>query len=135
MARHPAVSTIASILHKLRVEWHSVVSRLGEINATFADLGIPHEPPHRSGRRPGRPQGSTGKAGRRRKRGTFAQTADEFVLGLLKGKKMTSREVNRAWKAAGRAGVSNSTLTKLAKAKKLVRRKTKGERGGTYSAA
>jgi hypothetical protein len=69
------------------------------------------------------------------KRGTFAVTAGEFILGLVKGKALTTRQVNDAWKKAGRGGVADSDLSILAKAGKIKREKLGGKRGSNYSLA
>ena len=74
------------------------------------------------------------KAGR--KRGTFKQTAEQFILGMLKAKPLSTRDVNAAWKKVGRAGSADVTLGKLVKAGKLKREKLpKGQKGSTYALA
>ncbi len=76
------------------------------------------------------------KAGGRRKRGVFKETAEEFVLGLVKsGKATATAEINNAWKEARRGGKADNTLTKLVKGKQLKRAKVKGGRGSAYSVA
>ena len=70
----------------------------------------------------------------RKAKGSFKQTAVEFVLGLVKSRKATtSSKINAAWKVAGRGGNADTTLYNLVKAKKLKRTKIKGERGSKYS--
>jgi len=73
------------------------------------------------------------KAGR--KRGVFKETAEQFVLGLAKGGGATSAQVNKKWKAAGRAGTAAVTLSKLTKAGKLKREKLAEGKGSTYTLA
>ena len=74
------------------------------------------------------------KAVKKKTRRSYARTADEFVLGLLKGgKRLTTTEINGKWKQARRAGTANNTLTKLTKAKKLKRESIKDGRGSTYT--
>ena len=68
-------------------------------------------------------------------RGTFAQTAEEFILGLAKGDGMTSFEINKKWTSAGRGGKADTTLSRMVKAGKLKRAKLKEGKGSTYSAA
>lgn len=69
-----------------------------------------------------------------RKRGSFNETAEQMILGLLAGgKSMTTAEINAAWKKAGRGGSADSTLGKLVKAKRLKRRKLKKGKGSNYS--
>ena len=90
------------------------------------------------GRRPGRPAAVATSAVepkmRRRGRGAFATTADEFVQSFVKEKKNpTSREINEAWTAEGRSNKADNTLTKLVKEKKLRRVPLgKGMRGSRY---
>ena len=72
----------------------------------------------------------------KRKRGSFKETAEQMVLGLLAGgKSMATAEINAAWKKAGRGGSADSTLGKLVKAKKLKRQKVKKGKGSAYSLA
>jgi chorismate mutase len=71
-----------------------------------------------------------------RKRGSFKETAEQMILGLLaSGKSMTTAEINAAWEKAGRGGSADSTLGKLVKAKKLKRRKLRKGKGSNYSPA
>jgi len=72
----------------------------------------------------------------RNKRGTFAQTAAEFILSLVKSRKATTTgQINAAWKKARRGGNADNTLYLLVGAKTLKRVKLKGERGSRYSIA
>jgi len=71
----------------------------------------------------------------RRKRKKYDQTAEQIVLGLVKGKGATSAEINRAWKSAGRKGRADNTLNKMLKDGKLKRQKIKGAKGSNYTAA
>jgi DNA-binding transcriptional regulator YiaG len=69
------------------------------------------------------------------KRGSFSQTAQEMILGLLKGGRvMTTAQVNAAWKKAGRKGSADVTLGAMIKARDLKRTKLKGQRGSEYRA-
>jgi len=71
---------------------------------------------------------------KRVKRGKFRQTAEEMILGLLKGRKSLARkDVNAAWKKEGRSGTSDVTLGKMVKARRLKRTKLKGQRGSEYT--
>jgi hypothetical protein len=76
-----------------------------------------------------------GKVGRRRRRQRYDQTAEEFVLGVLAGKTLTTAQVNAAWKKADRGGRAENALTKLVQARQVKRVKVKGERGSQYSVA
>ena len=71
----------------------------------------------------------------RRKRKKYAQTAEQLVLGLVKGKGSTTAEINRAWKDGGRKGRADNTLNKMLKDGKLKRTPLKGQKGSTYTVA
>jgi hypothetical protein len=96
------------------------------------------KPAKKAGKKPAKKAGpSTAKAkAPRKKRKTFKQTADQMILGLLKGgKALTTAEIAKAWKKQGRGGKADNTLTKLVKDGKVKREKVKGARGSQYSAA
>lgn len=73
------------------------------------------------------------KAGRKNKK--YAQTAEQFVLGLVKGKGAITSDINKAWQAAGRTGRADNTLNKMLKSKKLKRTPLKGRKGSIYTTA
>jgi hypothetical protein len=75
------------------------------------------------------------KAKGTRKRKKYDQTAEQFVLGLVKDKGAVSSGINKAWKAAGRTGRADNTLNKMLKAGKLKRQKIVGTKGSMYTAA
>jgi hypothetical protein len=62
-------------------------------------------------------------------------TANEFVLSYIGSHKSpTTKEINDAWKADGRSGTADNSLSLLNKAKKIKRTKlVKPERGSVYS--
>ena len=70
-----------------------------------------------------------------RKNKKYAQTAEQFVLGLVKGKGAITSDINRAWQAAGRTGRADNTLNKMLKSKKLKRTPLKGRKGSIYTTA
>jgi len=137
--RRSAVETIAAALNDLRAQRQAHLDALAEIDDLFTKFGInTTAAPHR-GREPSRPVAGARPVAtpkrRKGKRGHFDQTADEFVLGLLKGKSMTTAEVNGAWKEAGRGARADTTLSNLTKAKKLKKSKIKGAMGSAYTVA
>ncbi len=71
------------------------------------------------------------KASRKRKQ--YAQTAEQFVLGLVKGKGAITSDINKAWQAAGRTGRADNTLNKMLNNSKLKRTPLKGKKGSTYT--
>jgi hypothetical protein len=70
-----------------------------------------------------------------RKRKIYAQTAEQFVLGLVEGKGATTAEINQAWKGAKRVGRADNTLNKMTKAGTLKREKLAEGKGSTYTVA
>jgi len=122
--------TIAQLI--ARREAHA--NGLAAIDALFAKYGITL-----NGARTPHPTDSTESPARKaqgRKRGHFDQTAEEFVLALLKENKgMTTAEVNAAWKKSGRGGAADNALGKLVKEKTLKRTPVKDGRGSTYGVA
>lgn len=133
MPRTTSPATLAKMISQLRADRQKLADQLAAIDATFEQLGINAE----AAARRGRPKGAAPKAkqGRRGKRGHYDQTAEEFILGLLKAKKQGSGEINKAWKEVGRKGTANNALTLMFKAKKIKRKEEKGARGGVYSVA
>ena len=83
------------------------------------------------------PEAKVSKAkSKTRRRGTFARTAEESILALLKARKsLTTSQLNDAWRKEGRAGTANVTLGRLVTARKLKRVKAKGARGSLYRAS
>lgn len=72
---------------------------------------------------------------KRKKPAKFKMSAEQMILALLKGKSLTSTNINIAWKKAGRAGTASVTLGKMAKAKMLKREPlAKGQKGFAYTA-
>ena len=70
-----------------------------------------------------------------RKRKSYAVTAEQLVLGLVKDRGATTAEINKAWKGAGRTGRADNTLNKMVKAGKLKREKLQGQKGSRYTQA
>ena len=68
-----------------------------------------------------------------KKRGQFKQTAEEFVLSLLKGRRaLTTSQINAAWAKAGRGDRGDKTLGLMVKARKLKRKPLGGKLGSEY---
>ncbi len=75
-------------------------------------------------------------APRKQKRGVFKQTAEEMILGLLKGRKaLTTHQLVALWKKAGRGATVDNTLSLMVKAGKLKRKPLGGKKGSEYRAA
>jgi hypothetical protein len=78
------------------------------------------------------PPGGRGTPGKRR-RGKFAQTADQSVLDFIRQKREPSTaDINAHWRAEGRLGTSNVTLLKLLKSGQVRRVEDPGIRGSRY---
>ncbi|MEX2217070.1 MAG: hypothetical protein WD768_23360 [Phycisphaeraceae bacterium] len=129
------VSQLHTLISELRKQRAELVKGIEEIDAIFAGLGISDTPEKRRGRPKGSGKKRKDATKAKAKRQKFSQTANEFVLGLVDGKSLTSAQVNQAWKKSGRKGVANNTLTTLTKGGKLKREEVKGKRGGTYKQA
>lgn len=154
MAESPAPG-LGNIIHQLQSERQQHLDAVAVIDQLFDEYGISSEPRRRRGRGPGRPRGSgkkktgkkrTGKKIARKKaakkkvtkkkRPRFRQTADEYVLGLLKGgKTLTTAQVNAKWRQARRGASADNTLSKLVGQKQLKRQSIEGGRGSTYTLA
>jgi hypothetical protein len=113
-------------------------AKVAEIEGLFQQFGVSLEL-SKPAAKVGRPKGKVGrpakKANGRRTRGVFTETAAEFVLGLLKGKSLTTKEINAAWAKTSRGGRADNTLMVLTKAKKVKRQKVKDGAGSQYSVA
>ena len=60
----------------------------------------------------------------------------ESVLNFIrKQRNPTTREINQNWKAEGRGGTADNTLTLLTKNRQLKRSALEGERGSRYQVA
>jgi len=129
-----ATEKLQNLVSELQSQREEHVKAIGEIDKTFASLGIdPGKAP--KGTRKSKKAVSK-KSTRRRKRKRYGQTADDFVLDLLKnGKTLTTSEINDAWKEAGRPGNAGTTLTKLLKNGSVTRENIEGSRGSKYKKA
>jgi hypothetical protein len=109
-------AALASIIRQLQAERQQHADAIAAIDEQFEQHGITAEPRRR-----------------RRTRGSYAKTADQFILGLVKGRKgMTTGQINAKWRQAKRGGTADKTLSKLVGEKKLKRENLKGERGSRY---
>jgi DNA-binding transcriptional regulator YiaG len=70
------------------------------------------------------------------RRGSYSQTAEDFITSLVKSRKATTTgDINMAWRKSGRPAKADNTLSKMVAAKTLKRVKVKGVRGSRYSVA
>ena len=131
MPKFSPIVSLDKILSKLVKQRQEHVDALAKLDAIFAKYGIN---PAKAAKQTveAAPRLAT-KKGRRRRRGRFAQTAEAFVLGLLKGKSLTGAEVNAAWTDAGRKARADTTLSLMTKKKLIKRVAVKGGRGSNYS--
>ena len=85
---------------------------------------------------PQRPTKTAPAPTKRGARGRFDLTAEQFLLSLLKNKKvMDNAQIGAAWKASGRGSNADNTLSKLAQAGTLKRERVASGRGSRYSIA
>jgi hypothetical protein len=134
MPRMTAAATLTKLITDLRNQRQVHAAALAEIDATFAELGIAPERPAAL-TKPAAAEPAAPKGKRRRKRGVFKENADQFILGLLKGKSMTTSQVNAAWKEAGRGGSADHALGNLIKAGQIKKAKVKNGKGSSYGLA
>jgi hypothetical protein len=113
-----------------------VVKVLAKIGAKKVGRGV-YSLRGKPGRKPAAktPASAAPAAKTPRKRRTYDQTADQFVLGLVQGKGATTAAINQAWKAAKRVGRADNTLNKMVKGGKLKREKLAVGKGSTYTVA
>lgn len=156
-------SDLSRMIAELRDRRQEHLDAIADIDGQFEHFGITAAPRKRRGRGAASPVASASKKkaknGRRKKakkagtktvgkkaakkkvtkkktRRTFSQTADEFVVGLLKGGNgMTTAQVNAKWRQAKRGGSADNTLGKMAKDGKLKKAKVEVGRGSSYSVA
>lgn len=121
--------TISQLLTKRR----EYTQGLAHIDAIFAKYHIQVT----NGAASAAPQSRATSAPRQsagsRKRRSFSQTADEFILSSLRSKPMVTGEINAAWKRAGRGGTADNSLGKLVKDKRIKRMPVKDRRGSRYT--
>jgi hypothetical protein len=136
-------SDLASRIQQLLEEREQHVAAAERINETIASieavLGVSL---NGNGRRRGRPpkdqkqwmEAPARKTRKRRRgRGNYETTAEEFVLSFVKANRSpTTREINQHWKSEGRGHTADNTLVKLVKTKQLKRIPLKEGRGSTY---
>lgn len=85
---------------------------------------------------PQRPAKTAATPAKRGARGRFDLTAEQFLMSLLKNKKvMDNAQIGAAWKASGRGSNADNTLSKLAQAGTLKRERAASGRGSRYSIA
>jgi hypothetical protein len=136
----PQLSPVASLdkaLSDLLKERQEHQIALAEIDAVIAKYGInagKSQPAAKKfpvviSEKPKKPA-----AKKRRAQMKYPETAEQFVLSLLKGGKgVIGREINQAWKDSGRKGSADNTLSVLFKGKKVKRTPVKTGRGNIYS--
>jgi hypothetical protein len=136
----PPLSPIASLdkaLSDLLQRRQEHQAALAEIDAVIAKYGInpdkslpaPSKAPIATPAKPTKPATKKPRAQKK-----YPETAEQFVLSLLKGGKgVIGREINQAWKDSGRNGNADNTLSTLFKNKKVKRTPVKTGRGNIYS--
>lgn len=73
------------------------------------------------------------ETGAKKKRGTFAETGEQMILGRLSTfKTQTTGQLNTAWVGDGRKGKADNAICRLVKAKKIKRVKDGSIRGSRY---
>ena len=137
-----AINDLQALVHKLQDQRKAHVDAILDIDKAFTSFGIK---PTKMGRR--RSVAKKAAAGMRigkkktakKTRRRYKMTSSELVRTVIAkaGKKgITSTEISKAWRAAGRPGDAYKVLGELAEAKKIRRRLIKGrKRGSLYTMA
>jgi hypothetical protein len=86
-------------------------------------------------KKPGPKPKTAKKAKAASKRKWFPETAEQFIVGLVKGKVATTAEINQAWKDSGRGASADTTLSKMVKDGKIKRENIEGRKGSRYTKA
>ena len=142
------IKELETMVAKLHAERQGHVDAIAEIDAAFDELGIaPGAAPKRRGRPPGRKPKRVGKkrVGKKRRPGKgkgrtgtrYPVSGTNSIYGFVKkaGRKGAGGgEIDKHWKSEGRAGSAYNILGQLVKAKKVMRRNLKGQRGSVYIA-
>ena len=113
---------------------------LNEQIEALQGLGEPMPAPRghkvaRKAKKPGPKPKMAKKAKAATKRKRFPETAEQFIVGLVKGKGATTAEINQAWKDSGRGASADTTLSKMVKDGKIKRENIEGKRGSRYTKA
>jgi len=134
MPRFSPFVTLEKSLTKLVAERQTHAHALARIDALFGKFGVSVAAPVPVAAAVAVVPASDNVAtSSRRKRSKV--TGEEFVLSLLAGKSLITREINEAWIAAGRKGNADTTLWMLAKKKMVTRTPRKDGPGSDYTAA
>lgn len=131
MQNSSSPASLASRIEQLVQERDRLASRMAEIDATLSQVGglLGSAPAGRRGRRPG-----VAVPGRKRRRGTYAMTAEESILAFVKKHgNPSTREIKKLWNSEGRRGTADNVLSRMVKDRKLKRTAIPGERGSTYT--
>ncbi len=124
---------LMDLVKKLQAERAEYEKKIAEIDSVLEPMGL--SPASRG--KPGPKKGSknTRKKSGRKKRGTFAKTAEESIYDYVKANpNATSADVNQHWTDEGRGGRADNTITRLVKDGRLKRTPLKGKRGSSLKA-
>ena len=131
MANESPTAALSKLVNQLQKQRQEHLDAIAEIDAAFASLGM-----EAAGAGPRNGRRKAGRKIKRRGRGHFKQTAEDFVTGLLKkNKTMTTGQINKRWSQASRAGKADNTLSKMTREKKIKRKHIKGVMGSEYQLA
>ena len=89
----------------------------------------------RKAKKPGPKPKTAKKAKAPSKRKRFPETAEQFIMGLVKGKGATTAEINQVWKDSGRKASADTTLSRMVKDGKIKRQNIEGKKGSRYTKA
>jgi hypothetical protein len=131
MANESSVAALGKLVKQLQTQRQEHLDTIAEIDAAFESLGM-----EAAGAGPRNGRRKAARKTKRKGRGRFKQTAEEFVTGLLsKNKTMTTGQINKRWSQVGRGGKADNTLSKMTREKKIKRKNIKGVMGSNYQLA
>ena len=130
-------SSIADRIQQLMAQREQHAAALAAIDQTLEQIGQALGNPARkaSAVTPAAPAAPAAKPAKgRRTRGSYATTADESILALVKQNgNPTTQEIKKQWASEGRRGTADNVLSHLVKDRKLKRLKLIGQRGSRYA--
>jgi len=124
--RKSAVGELNKMVKSLRDQRQYHLDAVDQIDAAFDGLGMNGQA-KTNGHAPG--------ARKPRQRSKFKLTAEEMIAQLLKGKTMTTGQINKRWTRAGRGGNADNTLSKMTRENQIRRTNMPGVMGSQYRLA
>jgi hypothetical protein len=138
MPRTTVAGSLTKLVNRLMSERQEHLHAAAEIEKVFTRLGFNFNGAKEARKRQATKAVAThsaNKVARRRKRRSYKQTAEEFIIGLLRARPLVTAQITDAWRKAGRGGKADNILGKLIAEKKVRREPVKDGRGSRYEPA